>query len=216
MSIEDHSQQAHESETTPAEQPMAINNGMIQRAFALLANRRVSRSEEHFLISTETIDHSDMGEYIPLLLEQYKNADDEVQDFIQRMMFNEQGQQYVKAIVAGAKDRFSLSVIASCRITTDIIDQHKILIATMKKSVEMSAVWNLVAELFSIKSDDQKELEDIVSKLNDEENKKYLEIMALQLLGDNIRIFLSDAVRVRAIENNSDDTPPIATASSST
>ena len=177
-----------------------INSGMIKRAFALLTNRRVSRSEEHFLISTETIDHSDMGEYIPLLLEQYKDADEEVKGYIKRLKFNNEGQQFAKAIIVGTKNRFSVSIIATSRTKTDKGDQHKILIATTKKVVEMSASWNFFAKIIGIKSEEQKELESILSKLNDEDSKKCLEAMAFYVLGDKIKTFIGTDVDVQFIE----------------
>jgi uncharacterized protein YlxP (DUF503 family) len=215
MSTENSSQHAHESVTTPIEQRLVINNDMIQRAFDLLKSRCVSRSEEHFIISTETVDHSDLGEYIQVLLEQYKDAGEEVRYFIQQLMSNDEGQQYLKAIVAGTKHRFSVSVIVASRTKTDTADQHKILIATMKKSVEMSALWDLLVELFDIESGEENELEIIVKQLTDEENKKCLETMALHLLRDNIQIFLGNNVEGQSIENNSNGTAPIATSSSS-
>jgi hypothetical protein len=128
---------------TPVEKPLVVkipvNSGMVEQAFSLLQNRRVSRSEEYFLISTETIDHSDMSEYVTLLLEQYKDADDEVKGYIKRLKLNNEGQQFAKAIIVGTKNHFSVSIIATSRTKTDTIDQHKILIATTKKVVEMSA-----------------------------------------------------------------------------
>ncbi|CAF3447075.1 unnamed protein product [Rotaria sp. Silwood2] len=174
---------------------------MVERAFDLLTNRRVSKSEEHFLISTETIDHSDMDGYIPLLLQQYEDADKEVKGYISRLKFNNEGQQFAKAIIVGTKNHFSVSVIAASRRKTDRLDEHKILIATMRKSVEMSASWNIWAKIFGIKTEEQKELEGIVKKLNDEDNKKCLEAMALYLLGDKIRMFLGDSVKVQFIQN---------------
>ncbi|CAF1373348.1 unnamed protein product [Adineta steineri] len=177
-----------------------MNNTMIEQAFSLLKSRRVSRSEEHFLISTETIDHSDMGEYVLLLLEQYKDADEEVKGYIKRLKINNEGQQFAKAIIIGTKNQFSVSIIATSRQKTDTSGVHKILIATTKKVVEMSASWNFFTKWFGIKSEEQKELEHIVSKLNDEDNKKCLEAMAIYVLGDKIRTFIGSDVDVQFIQ----------------
>ncbi|CAF3376273.1 unnamed protein product [Rotaria sp. Silwood1] len=179
-----------------------VNNSMVAKAFELLTNRRVSRSTEQFLVSTETVEHEDMPEYIPLLLEQYNQADEEVKGYIKRLKFNTEGQQFAKAIIIGTKNQFSVSVIATSRRKTGTSDVHKILIATTKKTVEMSASWNFLARWIGIKSTEQKELEGIVSKLNNEDNKKCLEAMALYTLGDQIKTFLGDHVEVRfKIEN---------------
>lgn len=190
---------------SPIGQPLVVkiplvNTTMVKQAFDLLTNRRVSRSEESFLISTEKVDHSDMSEYVQLLLEQYKDADNEVKGYIKRLKINNEGQQFAKAIVVGTRNRLSVSIIATSRTKTEAGDQHKILIATLKKSVEMSASFNFFAKLFGIKTAEQKELESIVSRLNDEESKKCLEAMALYVLGDQIRTFIGTDVNVQFIE----------------
>jgi hypothetical protein len=60
----------------------------------------------------------------------------------------------------------------------------------------------LFVRLFRIKTNDQKELEDIVTSLNEEDNKKCLEAMALYSLGEKMKTFLgTDEVVVRFIQN---------------
>ncbi|CAF1685273.1 unnamed protein product, partial [Adineta ricciae] len=145
------------------------NQDMVKQAFNLLTNRRVKQSEEHFVISTETIDHADMKEYCELLREQYKNADKEVHDYLSRLHLNKEGTQVAKAIIVGTKNEFSISLIAVSRQNFNGNDQHKILMASMKKKVHMSAAWNLFATLFGIPTNEQKELENIVCKLNSED-----------------------------------------------
>jgi hypothetical protein len=174
---------------------------MVKRAFRLLTNRRVSRSEENFIISTETIDHADMKEYTSLLLKQYEDADKEVQGYLSRLQFNREGTQIVKAIIVGTKNQFSISLIATSRRITNGNDEHKILIASMEKKVDMSAAWNFFTKIFGMKSDEQKELESIVSKLHDEDNKKCLEAMVLYALGEKIQQFLGSSVKVQFIQS---------------
>jgi len=183
-----------------------VDNAMVKRAFQLLTNRRVRRSEEHFVISTETIDHADMEEYAEILRKQYENADKEVRDYLGRLHLNKEGTQVVKGIIVGTKNEFSISLIATSRTETNGKGEHKILIATMKKKVEMSAAWNLFATLFGMKTDEQWELKNIVSKLNDEDNKKCLEAMVLKTLGEKIQQFMGSNVEVRFIENNTNST----------
>ncbi|UJR19526.1 hypothetical protein I4U23_022656 [Adineta vaga] len=177
-----------------------VNQDMVKKAFTLLTNRRVKQSEEHFLISTETIDHADMKEYSELLCEQYKDADKEVHDYLVRLHLNKEGTQVAKAIIVGTKNEFSISLIAVSRQKINGNDEHKILIASMKKKVQMSATWNLFATLFGIPTQEQKELENIVCKLNNEDSKKCLEAMVLQALGEKIQQFMGSNVEVRFIE----------------
>jgi hypothetical protein len=183
-----------------------VNNAMVKRAFELLKNRRVRRSEEHFIISTETIDHADMEEYASLLRDQHKDADKEVRDYLSRLHLNKEGTQVAKAIIVGTKNEFSISLIATSRRKIDGNDEHKILIASMKKTVTMSAALNLFATLFGMKTDEQWELKNIVSKLNDEDNKKCLEAMVLKTLGEKIQQFMGSNLEVRFIENNTNST----------
>ena len=195
-----------------------VNNDMVQRAFSMLRNRLVRRNEEQFQISTNTVNHSDIDRHIQLLLEQHKDADEEVKGYIKRLKFNSEGQQFVKAIIVGTKSRFSVSVIATSRARTGSIDQHTILIATMTKFVEMSSSspsmftqlfpfslilglifpWTLAISMFGIVMDN--ELKDTLKQLNDEESKKCFEAMAFYLLGDKIQASLGNRVDVQFIQ----------------
>jgi hypothetical protein len=210
---------------SPVGQPLIVkipvNNDMVQRAFSMLRNRLVHRNEDLFQISTNTINHSDIDGQIRLLLEEYEDADEEVKAYIKRLKLNHEGQQFAKAIVVGTKSRLSVSVIATRRTKIGAIDQHKILIATMTKIVEMSSSssvfpnlfsslfplnliiglifpWALFPSLLGIAMDDQ--LKDILRQLNEEENKKCLEAMAFYLLGDKIQASLGDRVEVQFIQ----------------
>jgi hypothetical protein len=119
---------------------------------------------------------------------------------------SKEGTQVAKALIVGTKNEFSISLIATSRSKTNGNDEHKILIATMKKKVDMSAGWNLFATLFGMKTDEQRELEKMVSQLNNEDNKKCLEAMVLQTLGEKIQQFMGSNVEVRFIENNTNST----------
>ncbi|CAF1373367.1 unnamed protein product [Adineta steineri] len=208
--------------SSPVDQPLVIiipvNNYMAQRAFDMLKSRLVRRNEEQFRISTNTFHHSDVDRHIQLLLEQYADADDEVKAYITRLKFNNEGQQFAKAIVIGTKSRFSVSVIATSRRRRDATDEHKILIATMTKTVEMSSSsstlfsplfplnlairllfpWTVFGRLLGTEINNP--LKDLLRQLNDEDNKKCLEALAFHLLGDKIRASLGNDVEVRFVE----------------
>lgn len=177
------------------------NTDMVKKAFQMLSNRRVSKSEEHFIISTETIDHNDMKEYSELLCKQYGDSDKEIRDYLSRIHLNKEGTQYAKALIVGTQNEFSISLIATSRRKIDGNDEHKILIASMKKKVTMSAAWNLFATLFGIQTEQQKELENVVTKLNNEDSKRCLEAMVLQTLGEKIQQFMGSSVQVKFVEN---------------
>jgi metal-responsive CopG/Arc/MetJ family transcriptional regulator len=70
----------------------------------------------------------------------------------------------------------------------------------MNKKVTMSAAWNLLTKIFGVRTEDQKELEKIVSKLNSEDSKKCLEAMVVQTLGEKIQQFMGANVQVQFVE----------------
>jgi hypothetical protein len=177
-----------------------VNAAMVTKAFGLLSNGRITQCEENFILSTETVDHSDIEEYVASLSEQYKNADDNVKYFLQRAKLVKQGDQFASAIATGLRNQYSVSVIATCRRKDGTTDEHKILIASMRRSIEMSAAWNFFAQLFGIKSEEQKELERIVKQFSAEDGKRCIEALVVHALGDKIRSFLGDSVEVRFVE----------------
>ncbi|CAF1383854.1 unnamed protein product [Adineta steineri] len=208
--------------SSPVNQPLVVripvNNHMVQRAFDMLKSRLVRRSEEQFRISTNTVNHSDIDRHISLLLEQYADVDDEVKAYIKRLKFNNEGQQFAKAIVINTKSRFSVSVVAASRRKCGINDEHKILVATMTKTVEISSSsldlvfpifplnlvfglifpWTAFSGWLGIEIDNP--LKDLLRQLNDEDSKKCLEAMTFHLLGDKIRASLDNDVEVQFIE----------------
>ena len=188
--------------TGPIVVRIPVNTGLVQQAYSLLNNRRVRRSEENFTISTEIVDHADINEYTKILLRQYGNADKDVKNYIERLPFNNQGEQFAKAIIIGSKNEFSVSVIATTRERTGARDQHKILVASMKKVVDMTSPRKFFNWLLGTPSAEQRELEQIVSSLHDEGNKQCLEAMAFYVLGDKIRTFLGNNVQVQFIQQN--------------
>jgi hypothetical protein len=207
---------------SPFEKPLVVkipvNNDMVQQAFNMLRNRLVRRNEDQFQISTASVQHSDIDSHIRLLLDQHKDAAEEFKGYIKRLKLSSEGEQFAKAIVVGARSHFSISVIATNRIRIGTTDQHNILIATMKKVVEISSTsptvfsslfplnmligllfpWTLLMSSLGILMDS--ELKDTLRQLNDEENKKSLEAMAFYLLGDKIRSSLGDRVEVQFIQ----------------
>jgi len=172
-----------------------VDPDLVKRAFELLTHRRVSKSLESFVISTETVDHADMKEYSAILLKQYADQAQEFREYIERLPMNKDGQLFAKAIVTGTENALHVSVIVAKRDGND----HKILIATMQKTVIMSAGWNVWAFLFGIETKEQKELVEIVQLLHMEESKKCLEVMTFQLLGEKIQQCLGSKVKIEIV-----------------
>lgn len=195
-----------------------VNNDMVQRAFEMLKDRCIHRNEDKFDVFTRTINHSEIDEGIRWILERYQDTSTEFKRYIERIKFNNEGQQFAKAIVIGTTSRFSVSIIATNRIRTGVIDQHTVLIATATKTVEMLPrlpnvlgafnpvnlliglffPWYLLVPLFGITVDNA--LTDVLRRLNEEESKKCLEAMTFYILGNKIQQLLGAHVNVQFIE----------------
>lgn len=208
--------------TSSVGQPLVIkipvSNDRVQRAFDMLKNRCVHRNEDQFQIYMKIVNHNEIDERIRWLLVQYNDSDIEFKRYIERIKFNNEGQQFAKAIVVGTKSRFSVSVIATNRIRTGTIDQHTILIATASRTVETRPPelnlrdifnplyfiagfffpWIMLAPLFGVFMDSS--LEKFLKELNEEENKKCFEAMAFYVLGNKIQQSLGSHVDIQFIE----------------
>ncbi|UJR19525.1 hypothetical protein I4U23_022655 [Adineta vaga] len=208
-------------------QPLVVNipvdNNLVEQAYRLLENKYIDRQQDDFEVVTNTIKHSHMDKYIETLLEQHKNANEEVKNYIQRLKFISEGTNMAKALITGTKTHISVSIFVTSRRKTNTTDEHKILIASMEKTFTVRpnspfpvtrffllaiplfpfaailfplGIWY---DLFNIGND--KEIQKVLAKLNDEENKKCLEAMAFHILGEKIQSYIGESVQVRFIQN---------------
>ena len=111
-----------------------VDNNLVEQAYHLLENKYIHRQQDDFNVVTSTIKHSDMDKYIEILLEQHKNANEEVKNYIRRLKFISEGTNMAKALVTGTKTHISVSVFVTNRRKTNTSDDHKVLIASMEKS----------------------------------------------------------------------------------
>ncbi|CAF1307225.1 unnamed protein product [Adineta ricciae] len=112
-----------------------VNNNLIEQAYRMLESKYIHRQQDDFNVVTSTIKHSDMDKYIETLLEQHKNANEEVKNYIQRLKFISEGTNMAKALVTGTKTHISVYVFVTSRRKTNTSDDHKILIASMEKNI---------------------------------------------------------------------------------
>ncbi|CAF1307042.1 unnamed protein product [Adineta ricciae] len=200
-----------------------VDNNLVEQAYRMLESKYIHRQQDDFNVVTSTIKHSDMDKYIETLLEQYKNANEEVKNYIRRLKLISEGTNMAKALVTGTKTHISVSVFVTSRRKTNTSDDHKILIASMEKTFEVRpnvpfaasraliyaipfiplaailfpfGVWY---DLFNI--GDDKKTQEILAKLNDEENKKCLEAMAFHILGKKIQSHIGECVQVRFVQS---------------
>lgn len=188
--------QQHLNDTKP------LHTGLVHQAFNLLDKCRARQKEQYFVISNERIDHSDIDEYIAVLLRQYKDENQAVRDFIQNLKYHEEGQEFIKAIVVGSKNHFSVSVIVASRVKSTTADEHKVVIATVKKSIDTDNVWNYITEPCGLKTSEEEEMKTALKQLNTEKYEKYLKAMALNILDEELGILLNNNIEVQYIENN--------------
>ena len=114
-----------------------VNNDLVERAYRLLKSQYIRRDTQDFAVVKDTIKHSDMDRHIQFLLEQHRNADEEVKNFIRRLKFISEGTQVAKAIATNRENRIFVWVIVASRRKTNTTDEHKILIASMEKTLNI-------------------------------------------------------------------------------
>ena len=183
-----------------------VHNRLVERAYKILTELRISQSTDEFNISLEKINHSDMREYTQVLFSRYEDANEDARNYIRRLQFNDDGQQFVKAISVGVNNVFFISIIAARRHVTAASDVHRIFIATMKNSVDLSLWKKFKTRCIGMTESQSHELDNISSKLNNEDNKRCFEAMVFHTLGRTIKSYLGNNVDVRfTIENNQND-----------
>ncbi|CAF3343434.1 unnamed protein product [Rotaria socialis] len=176
-----------------------VNSYEVNRASVLLNDNRLASSIERFSFSNEVAYDTNQSGYLNALRNQFNNGDQGLLDYITRMEFTDEGQQFIKTMSIGRVSVFSMILIAHKRIN----GQMKILIAELKKEVTISIVSTLLSapsRILGIYSKEQKEIEEIVSRFSLDENKKYFEALMEHIMADKLRDHLSNDVHINFIE----------------
>ncbi|CAF3324510.1 unnamed protein product [Rotaria socialis] len=176
-----------------------VNSYEVNRASVLLNDNRLASSIERFSFSNEVAYDTNQSGYLNALRNQFNNGDQGLLDYITRMEFTDEGQQFIKTMSIGRVSVFSMILIAHKRIN----GQMKILIAELKKEVTISIVSTLLSapsRILGIYSKEQKEIEEIVSRFSLDENKKYFEALMEHIMADKLRGHLSNDVHINFIE----------------
>ncbi|CAF4726710.1 unnamed protein product, partial [Rotaria socialis] len=176
-----------------------VNSYEVNRASVLLNDNRLASSIERFSFSNEVAYDTNQSSYLNALRNQFNNGDQGLLDYITRMEFTDEGQQFIKTMSIGRVSVFSMILIAHKRIN----GQMKILIAELKKEVTISIVSTLLSapsRILGIYSKEQKEIEEIVSRFSLDENKKYFEALMEHIMADKLRGHLSNDVHINFIE----------------
>lgn len=181
----------------------ATNPEKVKRAYNFLSNEYVEDTTEHFIISTETIDSMDMKDYAAILMDQHKELaqNNDFRRYIERLRFNQGGEQFIKAIETGQENTMSMSVIACKRVG----NQVKILFATLEKKVKIQDAMSRQNftdrfwSLFGYKPKLQSEIEKHVSDINMEDSKRCMEALAYHLVGKSIRDLMGTNVNINFV-----------------
>ncbi|CAM2711629.1 unnamed protein product [Rotaria socialis] len=176
-----------------------VNSYEVNRASVLLNDNRLASSIERFSFSNEVAYDTNQSGYLNALRNQFNNGDQGLLDYITRMEFTDEGQQFIKTMSIGRVSVFSMILIAHKRIN----GQMKILIAELKKEVTISIVSTLLSapsRILGMYSKEQKEIEEIVSRFSLDENKKYFEALMEHIMADKLRGHLSNDVHINFIE----------------
>lgn len=176
-----------------------IDSKHAEQAYKLIQNKRLRSTIEELPASMEFIKDANLNAYIDLLLDQYKNSDKSMREFIARIPLTEQGQHFFRSVSVGWHNSFSITFIAHKKFN----GHHKILIARLSKEVTVSLLYKIlspIATIFGMTFSEQKQMEAIVTNLNHEQNKQTMENMMMFIMADNLRNRFNDHVDINFVE----------------
>jgi hypothetical protein len=168
-------------------------------AYELFKNIRLRSSIEQFPVSYEIISDANLNPYIESLLNQHRNSGQAIRNFIERIPFTEEGQQFVRSLSVGWHNSFSITLIAHKKFN----GHHKIIMAKLSKEVTISLFYRLLSPLSSLlgmTSSEQQQLETIMTNLNQEENKQIMENMMMFIMAENLQKRFDNVLDISFVE----------------
>lgn len=175
-----------------------INSKDIKQIGELIKDKRLRSSIEEYPASLEIIKDENFNAYINVLLDQYKYSDKSMHDYIARMQFTEQGQQLFRSISVGWYNHFSITLIAHKKYD----GYYKIIISKLSKEVTVSLSSRILSPLqsvFGMTIDEQKQMEAILTGVNQEQNKQTMENMMMYIMADNLRNRFNNDIKINLI-----------------
>lgn len=172
-----------------------------EQLYQLIKDKRFRSSIEEFPISFEIIKDENCSAYIDLLLNQYKNSDKSMHDFIERIPFTEASQQFFSSLSVGWHSSFSITLIGHKKFN----GYHKIIIASLSKKVNVSLAERILSPrrlILGMTISEQKQMEAILKSMNQEHSKQTMENTMMYIMADNIRSRFNDHVDIKFIEGN--------------
>jgi hypothetical protein len=175
-----------------------LNSKESKRGLELLNDKRLISTVEQFQTVTETISNSNLTTYLNLLQDQYKDGNKALLNYIARIEFTTEGQDFIKTTSIGVHSSFSITLIAHNKGN----GQTKILIATLQKEVTLPMASRILSfpSFLGIKSQDQKEMEEIVTRFSHEDSQKSMEALTMHIMADKIGKYVKDDVKINFIE----------------
>jgi hypothetical protein len=176
-----------------------INSKHAKHARELIENKRLHASIEEFPASLEIIKNVNLNAYIDLLLDQHKNSDKSMREYIARIPFTEQGQHFFRSVSVGWHNSFSITLIAHKKYD----GYHKILIARLSKEVTVSLLYRIlspIASIFGMTISEQKQMEAIITNVNHGENKQIMENMMMFVMADNLHNRFNNDVEIDFVQ----------------
>lgn len=123
-----------------------IDGKHAEQAYKLIQNKRFSSNTEEFPASLEIIEDKNVYAYIDLLLDQHKNSDKYMREYIARIPFTNQGQHFFRSASVGWHNSFSITLIAHKKVD----GHHKILITSLSKKVTLWLLYRIFSPISSM------------------------------------------------------------------
>ena len=178
-----------------------LNGEHAQESLELFQKIRFRSSAEQIFASFEVIDNAQFSDYIDKLAVQYSQFNGEFSNYIQRIPYTRQGQQFFSESRVGWHNKFTLTLI----VHEQYEHHHEILIANTTREATMSLLLQLkssIKSLFGYKLNELEQLERIMTNLNVEKNKQIVQNLMMFAIGDRLEKQYGNQLSISYVEKD--------------
>ena len=178
-----------------------LNSKYAEPALEIYKNVRMRSSIEQLPVSYEIVDNAHLSAYIEILLRQHENSAPVVREYIERIPFTKQGQQFFRTVSVGWHNSLSITLIAHKKFD----DHCKIMIVKLSKKVTISLVHGLlspITSLLGMTSTEEQQMYKMMTNLDREENKQIMENTMMLIMGNSLRERYNNVLDISFVAKN--------------
>lgn len=178
-----------------------LNSKYAEPALEIYKNIRMRSSIEQFPVSYEIVSNAHLSTYFETLLRQHKHSDPTVREYIERIPFMEQGQQFFRTVSVDWHNSLSITLIAHKKYD----DHCKIMIMKLSKKVTISLAHGFlspITSLLGMTSAEEQQMYKMMTNLDQEENKQIMENTMMLIMGNTLRERYSNVLDISFVRKN--------------